>query len=69
MSRNVFPENALSLRFHVLSFPCIATEPSLFSSAAAAKPQNQNHLALHETIIGSGRVTNTCLSCMLDEIF
>jgi hypothetical protein len=26
MSRNVSPENALSLRFHVLSFPCIGIE-------------------------------------------
>jgi hypothetical protein len=37
MNRNVFPENAPSLRFHVLSFPWTAVETCVVHLKAKAK--------------------------------
>jgi hypothetical protein len=50
MSRNVFPENALSLRFHVLSFPCLSAKNwRQLSTRPLANKDTKSHLRTSNT--------------------
>jgi hypothetical protein len=54
MNRNVFPENAPSLRFHVLSFPCL-TVHHIFDFGRQARPGRQLGIRLYWRVPAEGQ--------------